>query len=121
MRTRPRTLAPLGPATRPARVGVHQPARLPSLPDFAQGVVTPCQTHPDPDLWFAPLWLGRNAPNPRIAAAKALCMTCPVVAACGSHAIAAREPHGVWGGLDERDRERIRRARRWEQVRERAG
>jgi WhiB family transcriptional regulator, redox-sensing transcriptional regulator len=26
---------------------------------------------------------------------------------CAGYAIAAREPHGVWGGLSEQERERI--------------
>lgn len=36
--------------------------------------------------------------------AKAVCGTCPVIAACREHAIRVAEPFGVWGGLtpDER-------------------
>jgi WhiB family redox-sensing transcriptional regulator len=36
--------------------------------------------------------------------AKAICRTCPVSAACLDYALAAREPHGVWGGLNEVER-----------------
>ena len=43
----------------------------------------------------------------REAAAKAVCATCPVIAACRQHALAAREPYGVWGGLSEHEREDI--------------
>ena len=37
-------------------------------------------------------------------AAKAVCASCPVIAACRSHALAAQEPYGIWGGLTEDDR-----------------
>jgi WhiB family transcriptional regulator, redox-sensing transcriptional regulator len=33
-----------------------------------------------------------------IAAAKAICRTCPVIDACLEGALARREPWGVWGG-----------------------
>jgi WhiB family redox-sensing transcriptional regulator len=45
-------------------------------------------------------------------AAKAVCATCPVIDACARHAIEAREPYGVWGGLSETDREEIWAQRR---------
>jgi WhiB family redox-sensing transcriptional regulator len=63
----------------------------------------PCQRDPDPDrLWFAPL-------TDRVAVeeAKRRCDTCPIERACAAYAIAAREPHGIFGGLDERQRARI--------------
>jgi WhiB family redox-sensing transcriptional regulator len=31
----------------------------------------------------------------------------PVIALCRAHALASREPYGVWGGLSEHDREDI--------------
>ena len=43
----------------------------------------------------------------REAAAKAVCAECPVIAACAAHALATREPYGVWGGLSEDEREAI--------------
>ncbi len=43
----------------------------------------------------------------RIAAAKAVCARCPVIAECGAHALRVREPYGVWGGMSEEDREDI--------------
>ena len=39
--------------------------------------------------------------------AKAICATCPVLTQCRSHALAVREPYGVWGGLSEEERDRI--------------
>ncbi|MDJ0396455.1 WhiB family transcriptional regulator [Rhodococcus sp. G-MC3] len=37
-------------------------------------------------------------------AAKQFCRECPVVQRCRDHAIAANEPHGVWGALTPRER-----------------
>lgn len=43
----------------------------------------------------------------RIARAKEVCRSCPVVAECRAHALAVREPYGIWGGLSEEDREAL--------------
>ena len=58
-----------------------------------------------PELFFHPE--GERGPSRarRDQAAKAVCATCPVLAQCAAHALAAREPYGVWGGLSEQDRE----------------
>ena len=45
------------------------------------------------------------------AAAKLICATCPVRAACLEFAIVTRQDDGVWGGLDENERRRVRRRR----------
>lgn len=36
--------------------------------------------------------------------AKAVCAKCPVVQQCREHALRAREPYGVWGGMTEHER-----------------
>lgn len=36
--------------------------------------------------------------------AKNICLACPVLSDCREYAIAIREPHGVWGGLSEKER-----------------
>lgn len=36
--------------------------------------------------------------------AKAICGVCPVRAECFEHAVAIREPFGIWGGLTEVER-----------------
>ena len=41
--------------------------------------------------------------------AKALCAACPVKEACFNHAMAVREPYGVWGGTTPEERDLIRR------------
>ena len=40
----------------------------------------------------------------REAVAKGVCQTCPVRAECAAHALATREPYGVWGGFTEAER-----------------
>lgn len=46
-----------------------------------------------------------------IAAAKAVCATCPVREACLDFALVTRQDDGVWGGMDENERRRLRRRR----------
>lgn len=36
--------------------------------------------------------------------AKAICQGCPVRQVCLDHAVATREPFGIWGGLTEQER-----------------
>ncbi|HEX4725940.1 MAG TPA: WhiB family transcriptional regulator [Pseudonocardiaceae bacterium] len=36
--------------------------------------------------------------------AKAVCARCPVLQQCREHALRAREPYGVWGGMTEHER-----------------
>ena len=39
--------------------------------------------------------------------AKAICATCPVKAPCLQYALGIREPHGIWGGLNESERRQL--------------
>jgi WhiB family transcriptional regulator, redox-sensing transcriptional regulator len=55
----------------------------------------------------------------REAAAKSVCRACPVRAECAAHALATREPYGVWGGFTEAERLRILAAG-WEDVADRS-
>lgn len=41
--------------------------------------------------------------------AKRVCAGCPVIEACRRHALAVREPYGVWGGLTVAERAAILR------------
>ena len=43
--------------------------------------------------------------------AKKICTTCEVKAQCLEYALANDERFGIWGGLSERERRRLRRAR----------
>jgi WhiB family redox-sensing transcriptional regulator len=39
--------------------------------------------------------------------AKAICTTCPVRLACLEYAVKIKEPHGIWGGLNEIERKQL--------------
>lgn len=39
--------------------------------------------------------------------AKQVCARCPVIGECATYALTVREPWGVWGGLDQGERERL--------------
>lgn len=42
--------------------------------------------------------------------AKAICAGCPVRAECLEHSLRVQEPYGIWGGLSETERPRLRQA-----------
>ena len=66
----------------------------------------------DPSVFFHPEGERGSARVRREMAAKAICARCPVLDACAAHALAVREPYGVWGGMSEDDREEILSGRR---------
>jgi WhiB family redox-sensing transcriptional regulator len=66
----------------------------------------------DLELFFAP---DGERPQNRVfreRQAKAVCERCPVVSPCAHYAIATGEPHGIWGGLTEAERDALRRVGR---------
>ncbi len=64
-----------------------------------------CAEHPNPELWFPARGVESHE-------AKAICATCPVQADCLEEAVQRNEPIGIWGGVSERARRKIRKARR---------
>ena len=58
-----------------------------------------------PEAFFHPEGERGGKRRNRASAAKEVCMACPVLQQCRSHALAVREPYGVWGGLTEDERE----------------
>jgi WhiB family redox-sensing transcriptional regulator len=60
----------------------------------------------DPDLFF-PIGSSGPAVRQRLRA-KAVCAECPVKRDCLEWAMATEQPYGVWGGLDEQEREELR-------------
>ncbi len=60
---------------------------------------------PESVLFFAP-----SVPEPkserdaREVRAKAICASCRVRAECLDYALRIRDPHGIWGGLNEHER-----------------
>ena len=63
-----------------------------------------CRTT-DPDAWFPEVGEGNSKP---MRYAKAMCAECPVMVQCRDYGIANNEQHGIWGGLDTIQRNRIR-------------
>ena len=43
--------------------------------------------------------------------AKAICAGCPVREPCLEYALRIREPHGIWGGLNEGERKQLQARR----------
>ncbi|HXF72255.1 MAG TPA: WhiB family transcriptional regulator [Actinomycetota bacterium] len=59
----------------------------------------------DAALFFAPNYFERKEEkDAREARAKAICRRCEVRAECLAYALRTREPHGIWGGLNELER-----------------
>ena len=64
----------------------------------------------DAALFFAPGYFERSQEKlGREARAKAICARCPVRMDCLDYALRTREPHGVWGGLNEIERRALLR------------
>ena len=63
---------------------------------------------PQSELFFAPNHLERKEDRlERESAAKAICRSCPVLVECREYALTVREPHGIWGGLNEYERRQL--------------
>jgi WhiB family transcriptional regulator, redox-sensing transcriptional regulator len=64
----------------------------------------------DAAAFFAPNYFEKRAEkDAREAVAKRLCGRCPVQDLCLAYALRTREPHGVWGGLNEMERRALLR------------
>ena len=62
--------------------------------------------------FFAPNHMERKEEKDlREASARALCARCPVREECLDYALDVGESHGIWGGLNELQRSRLRRRR----------
>lgn len=70
----------------------------------------------DSEVFFHPDRERGEARDARDAAAKAICGGCPVKQQCLDHALAVREPYGVWGGLTEDERAELLAQRRRRQA-----
>jgi WhiB family redox-sensing transcriptional regulator len=63
---------------------------------------------PQASVFFPPSHFERkDEKEAREARAKAICTTCPVRRPCLDYALRIREPHGIWGGLNELERKQI--------------
>ncbi|MFO7591240.1 MAG: WhiB family transcriptional regulator [Acidimicrobiia bacterium] len=60
---------------------------------------------PEAVLFFPPAAAETRAErDEREARAKSICSDCPVIDPCLDYAVRIREPHGIWGGLNEVER-----------------
>lgn len=60
---------------------------------------------PQATVFFPPATFERKEDKrQREARAKDICRTCPVKRPCLDYAISIKEPHGIWGGLNESER-----------------
>ncbi|HEX7166545.1 MAG TPA: WhiB family transcriptional regulator [Acidimicrobiales bacterium] len=63
---------------------------------------------PQAAVFFPPTSFERkDEKDEREARAKAICATCPVRKPCLDYAVRIREPHGIWGGLNEVERKQL--------------
>ena len=60
----------------------------------------------DPDAFFPEKGESNQA-------AKRICNACPVRAQCLEFALTNKEQHGIWGGLSERERRKLRKPSRY--------
>lgn len=63
---------------------------------------------PESALFFPPTYSERREEREaREAKAKSICAVCPVQRECLDYALTIREPHGIWGGLNEHERREL--------------
>ena len=63
---------------------------------------------PQAEIFFPPTTAERKEERQRRETrAKAICTSCSVRADCLEYALRIREPHGVWGGLNEFERKEL--------------
>ena len=63
---------------------------------------------PQAAVFFPPSHFERkDEKNEREARAKAICSSCSVRRPCLEYALRIREPHGIWGGLNELERKNL--------------
>ena len=63
----------------------------------------------DSSMFFHPENERGPAKADRDRRAKVICGACPVIESCRRHALAVREPYGVWGGLTVTERDAVLR------------
>ena len=63
---------------------------------------------PQSTVFFPPASFERKDEKlERESRAKEICRTCPVKTPCLDYAIQIKEPHGIWGGLNEAERKQF--------------
>ena len=90
-----------------ARLGQAQASHRPPItrPDAPWRMLAACRYAP------AEIFFPEKTGIANAAKAKAVCLTCEVSSQCLQYALEHEERHGVWGGLSETERKKLRRAR----------
>ncbi|GAA4871591.1 MULTISPECIES: WhiB family transcriptional regulator [Saccharopolyspora] len=84
---------------------MNKTARLPRpVVDSYQWQLDAACRHEETSRFFHPDNERGSARHNRERRAKEVCFECPVMQQCRAHALNAREPFGVWGGLGELER-----------------
>ncbi|MDN3056911.1 WhiB family transcriptional regulator [Streptomyces sp. SRF1] len=91
--------------SRPNRPSRYAPDNL--APPVHWGRDAACRGVDDPDVFFPAG--GEGLTQVLTAEAKSYCQRCPVRPSCLAGALERREPHGVWGGMDEDERRALLR------------
>ena len=102
-----------------AAAAAPKPPRISPRPTAPRDHIGPwvasAACHGQTDLFFTDVGTGNGhdrARRTREDAARAICAGCPVRGDCLEHALATREPLGIWGGLDPEQRHRLDANRR---------
>ncbi|KXF51375.1 hypothetical protein AXA44_01300 [Rhodococcus sp. SC4] len=93
--------------------GFHPGPAASQSPDTRWQRFARCQNM-DTDTFYSPEDEGRGPRLRRERVAKQICGECVVQLRCQMHALLTAEPHGVWGGLSESERRRVKRPYRFE-------
>lgn len=104
------TLASTTAAIATTSIDDPESSHVPHDPDSATAWMADgnCRLHP-PATFFPSDGVGVDR-------ARKICASCPVVGTCLEFALAERIDHGVWGGCSERERRRILKRRRADDV-----
>jgi WhiB family redox-sensing transcriptional regulator len=79
---------------------------LTALGEGIRATGSPACQQTDPEAWFPE----GGTPSPNKNSAVMLCKACPVQMLCLQFAMINNEQHGIWGGLNSRQRGRLRKA-----------
>ena len=90
---------------------MHTPRLVADTLDTGWRTQASCRTKSAVHFSAPPHFERKPEKDAREGAARALCRSCPVQPQCLEYSLAAQEPHGIWGGLNELERRRLLRKR----------
>ena len=89
-----------GGSGKPRRIAIVEP--LPSVPSIGEWSEAGLCAQTDPDAFFPEKGSSTRE-------AKRICARCPVLEECREYALDVMPTYGVWAGLSERDRRRVKK------------